>query len=136
MFLIIRQNLNKLYSVLIIGIKGEVSAISEEKFSCTYTETGKKFNLNLDYTPTIKDADNGRTFSLMPDAKGCISTGENLVFARKLTKITKLFPYWDSDTYMIGKKGDYIAVSAEDPHDIFIIEKALFKKTYSLWSEE
>ena len=127
----IRQN-----TVLIIGIKGDVSAISEEKFRCAYTETGKKFSLNLDYTPTIKDADNGRTFSLMPDAKGCISTGENMVYARKLLKTTKLFPYWDSDNYMTGKKGDFIAVSAEDPADIFIIEKALFKKTYSLLSDE
>lgn len=123
-------------TVLIIGIKGDVSVITEEKFKCAYTETGKKFSLNLDYTPTIKNADNGKTFSLMPDARGCISTGENSVFARKLSKTTKLFPYWDNETYMIGKKGDYIAVSAEDPHDIFIIEKALFKKTYSLCSPE
>jgi phosphoglycolate phosphatase len=33
---------------------------------------------------------------------------------------------------MIGQKGDYIAVSADDPHDIFIIEKAFFKKTYNV----
>lgn len=123
-------------TVLIIGIKGDVSAISEEKFNCAYTETGKKFSLNLDYTPTIKDADNGKTFPLMPDAKGCIATGESSVFARKLSRTTKLFPYWDNDTYMIGKKGDFIAVSTADPHDIFIIDKALFKKTYSLWSED
>ncbi|MBP3199083.1 MAG: recombinase RecJ, partial [Butyrivibrio sp.] len=118
-------------TVLIIGIKGDVSAISEEKFDRSYTRTGKKFNLNLDYTPTIKDADNGKTYSLMPDAKGCISTSEINIYARKLCKTTKVFPYWESDTYMIGKKGDYICVSVDDPHDIFIVDKSLFKKTYT-----
>ena len=118
-------------TVLIIGIGGEVTAISEEKFESAYTTTGKKFKLNLDYTPTIKDADNGKIYPLVPDAKGCISTGEMNVYAKKLEKTTKLFPYWESDTYMVGKKGDYIAVSVDDPHDIFIVEKSLFRKTYA-----
>ncbi len=117
-------------TMLIIGINGDVSGITQEKFESSYTLTGKKFTLNLDYTPTIKNADTGKTISLMPEAKGCISTGAINVYAKKLTKVTKVFPYWDSDTYMTGRKGDYIAVSADDPHDIFIIEKALFKKTY------
>ena len=119
-------------TVLIIGIGGEVTAISEEKFESAYTTTGKKFKLNLDYTPTIKDADNGKIYPLVPDAKGCISTGEMNVYAKKLEKTTKLFPYWESDTYMVGKKGDYIAVSVDDPHDIFIVEKSLFRKTYAM----
>ena len=118
-------------TILIIGIKGDVSAITEEKFESTYAKTGKKFRLNLDYTPTIKDADNGKTYSLMPEAQGCISTSEINVYARKLTKTTKVFPYWESETYMIGKKGDFICVSVDDPHDIFIVEKSLFKKTYA-----
>ena len=118
-------------TVLIIGIGGDVTAISEEKFESAYTTTGKKFKLNLDYTPTIKDADNGKIYPLVPDAKGCISTGEMNVYAKKLEKTTKLFPYWESETYMVGKKGDYIAVSVDDPHDIFIIEKSLFRKTYA-----
>ena len=118
-------------TVLIIGIGGDVTAISEEKFESAYTTTGKKFKLNLDYTPTIKDADNGKIYPLVPDAKGCISTGEMNVYAKKLEKTTKLFPYWESETYMVGKKGDYIAVSVDDPHDIFIVEKSLFRKTYA-----
>ena len=117
---------------MIIGNQGDVSVITEEKFNSAYTKTGKKFKLNVDYTPTIKNADTGRLIPLMPEAKGCISTGEINVYARKLTSFTKVFPYWDSENYMIGQKGDYIAVSADDPHDIFIIEKAFFKKTYKI----
>ena len=117
-------------TVLIIGLTGDVMAISEEKFKNTYKINGRKFKLDLDYTPIIKDADNGKNYPLMSEAKGCISTTEHLVYARKLTKTTKVFPYWECDTYMIGKKGDYIAVSVDDPHDIFIVEKDLFKKIY------
>ncbi len=119
-------------TVLIIGNTGDVSVISDEKFQSAYTKTGKKFRLNVDYSPNIKNADTGKLIPLMPEAKGCISTGELTVYAKKLTSFTKVFPYWDSNTYMIGQKGDYIAVSADDPHDIFIIEKAFFKKTYKM----
>ncbi len=124
---VIRNN-----TVLIIGLLGEVFVINEDKFRSTYTETGKKFKLNLDYTPTIKNADTGGIFPLMTEAKGCISTGELNIYARKLDRTTKLFPYWDSDTYIVGRKGDYLAVSVDDPHDIFIVPKNIFKKTYGL----
>ena len=118
-------------TILIIGIKGNVTAITEEKFKSTYIKTGKKFTLNLDYTPTIKDADNGKTYSLMKNVSGCISTGDMKIYAKKLTKTTKLFPYWDSENYMIGRSGDYLCVSVDDPNNLFIIEKSIFKKTYS-----
>ncbi len=117
-------------TVLIIEMSGNVSIITEKRFKSSYTETGQQFVLDLDYTPTIKNADTGKTISLMPQARGCISTGEMTVYARRLSRVTKVFPYWESDTYMIGQKGDYIAVSADNPHDVFIIKKSLFKKMY------
>ncbi|WP_024864764.1 DHH family phosphoesterase [Butyrivibrio sp. FCS014] len=119
-------------TVLIIGIKGDVSAITDEEFKSAYIKTGKKFSLNLDYTPTIKDADNGKTYSLMKNVKGCISTGDMNVYARKLTRTTKVFPYWDSENYMIGRSGDFLCVSVDDPNNVFIIEKKIFKKTYTI----
>ncbi|MBR1670036.1 MAG: DHH family phosphoesterase [Butyrivibrio sp.] len=117
-------------TILIIDINGDVSAITMEQFLRYYTKTRKKFRLDIDYTPTIKDADKGRIYPLLPEAGSCILTGENNIFAKELTKTTKVFPYWDQGSYMIGQKGDYIAVNADDLHDIFIIERALFKKTY------
>ncbi len=122
---VIRDN-----TVLIIGLTGEVNVITEDKFQSTYTLTVKRFKLSLDYTPTIKNADTGKTYPLMTKAKGCISTGEIDIYAQKLTRMTKLFPYWDSDNYMVGYKGDYIAASVDDLHDIFIIPSKIFRKTY------
>ena len=78
----------------------------------------------------IKNADTGKSNSLLPLAKSCESIGDNRIYAKKLTKTTKLFSYWDSDKYMLGQRGDYLAVSQDDIHDIFIVDKNVFKKTY------
>jgi phosphoglycolate phosphatase len=117
-------------TILIIDMKGNVSAINKDNFHMNYEESGKKFKLNIDYNPTIKNADTGKFIQLMPLAKSCESKSDIKIFAKKLTKTTKLFAPWDPDKYMLGKKGDYIAVSQDDLRNIFIIDKNLFKKTY------
>ena len=117
-------------TILILDTKGNVKAVSAEKFNSSFKKTRKKFKFNSDYIPTIKNADNGKSFSLLPLAKSCESTGDIKIYAKKLTKTTKLFSFWDSDKYMLGQKGDYLAVSQDDIHDIFIVEKNTFKKTY------
>ena len=86
--------------------------------------------MNIDYNPTVKNADTGRSIPLLPLAKACESTSDIKIYARKLKTTTKLFPYWDSERYMLGQKGDYIAVSQDDTNDIFIIDKETFNKTY------
>ncbi len=117
-------------TILIIDTKGNVNAISREKFEFSYKRSRKKFKLNIDYNPTVKNADTGKSIPLLPLAKSCESTSDIKIYAKKLQKTTKLFPYWDSERYMLGQKGDYLAVSQDDNNDIFIIDKATFKKTY------
>ena len=117
-------------TILILDSNGSVKVISAEKFNSSFKKTRKKFKFNSDYIPTIKNADTGKSFSLLPLAKSCESTSDIKIYAKKLTKTTKLFSFWDSDKYMIGQKGDYLAVSQDDIHDIFIVEKNIFKKTY------
>ncbi len=118
-------------TLLVVSANGEVSTATVDSFDNIFSKTRKHFKLITDYAPTIKNADTGRMFSLMDYAKSYISTGEINIFARKLNRTTKLFSYWDSDTYMLGRKGDYIAISEDDPHNIFIIDKAVFKKNYT-----
>lgn len=122
-------------TVLIIDMKGNVTAISRETFDRYYTKSRRKFKLNIDYNPTIKNADTGKFIQLLPHTKTCESTGDIRIYAKKLTKTTKIFPYWDTDKYMLGMKGDYIAVSQDDKRNIFIIDKKLFKKTYKQVAE-
>ncbi len=117
-------------TILIIDMTGNVKAISLEKFNNSFKKSRKKFKLNIDYSPVIKNADTGKSISLLPIAKSCESTNDIRIYAKKLTKTTKLFSYWDLDRYMVGQKGDYLCVSQDDLHDMFIVEKNLFKKTY------
>lgn len=117
-------------TLLIIDITGNVKAITTEKFNNSFKKSKKKFKLNIDYSPTIKNADTGKSIPLLPIAKSCESTSDIKIYARVLTKTTKLFSYWDQDRYMVGKKGDYLCVSQDDLHDMFIVDKNLFRKTY------
>lgn len=117
-------------TILILDSNGSVKVITAEKFNSSFKKTRKEFKFNSDYMPSIKNADTGKSFSLLPLAKSCESTGDIKIYAKKLTKTTKLFSFWDSEKYMIGQKGDYLAVSQDDIHDIFIVEKNIFKKTY------
>jgi len=118
-------------TILVITQDGNVVPITNDNYLKSYSKTRKKFKLVTDYDPTIKIADTGKTYSLMDYAKPFISSAKMNIKAKKLTKMTKLFTYWDSEKYMLGKKGDYIAISEEDEHNIFIIDKSQFKKTYN-----
>ena len=42
------------------------------------------------------------------------------IYAKKLDKCVKVFPKWDNETYLLGMPGDYLAVSADDLHNVFI----------------
>ena len=116
---------------LVITESGEVVSITNDNYLSNYSKTRKKFVLNTDYYPTIKIADTGKTFSLMDFVKPYISTGRMNIRAKKLNKTTKLFTVWDNEKYMLGYKGDYLAVSEDDENYVFIISKDQFSKTYS-----
>lgn len=55
---------------------------------------------------------------------------EKSLFMQNPDKNTKVFTNWDPGKYMSGKEGDYIAVRKDDYHDVYIIEKSIFNKTY------
>lgn len=115
---------------LLIGITGEVYPIQKEKFDVSYRVTGEKYDLELEYKPTVKDTVSGKTQSLLPYAQTCVPTGEVKIRARRLERCMKVFTCWDEDKYMLGKPGDYVAVRNDDNHDIYIIEQQIFQKSY------
>ena len=117
-------------TLFIIDSDGNISVITEDNFNNNYKMTRRKFKHTAEYSPTIKNADTGRSYALMDFIKPCIYVGSTNIYAKKLSNMTKLFPYCDNDNYMLGLKGDYIAVSEDDPRNIFIIKKDMFKKTY------
>lgn len=114
-----------------IGILGEVYPIKAEKFNRSYSLTDENFETDLfTYSPTIKNKIPGDSAEIIKFAKACVAEGENYVYARQITKNTKVFTAWNTEGYMYGKPGDYIAVRTDDYNDVYIIRKDIFEKTY------
>lgn len=120
---------------ILIGIKGEVYPNSREKFERSYEILPGEYSmqectLEAEYEPTIKNRITGETTSIAKYAGKCIPTGETFIYAKPLEKRMKIFTAWDEEKYMLGVPGDYLAVRCDDRHDIYIVEKSIFGKTY------
>ncbi len=114
---------------IMIGIKGEVYPSKKEKFEMKYTVLEEPYVFDGEYAPTVKDLAEGQNFSLLPYARACVDSGESYIYVKQLDHRVKIFTEWD-DKYMLGKVGDYLAIRKEDYHDIYVIEKNIFRKTY------
>ena len=122
---------------IIIGIKGEVYPNRQKKFLDTYapleeTCDEKAYIQKREYAPVIKNRLNGRDMLLSDYAHGCIPRGETHIYARPLDKGVKVFTEWDKNKYMLGKPGDYLAVGCDDLHDIYVVERDIFVRSYDV----
>ena len=117
-------------SWLMIGVEGEIYPITEKKLRKSYDFTSFRYNGNFDYEPRIRNLETGEIKLVMPFAKTVKSTGSSIIFVKPLQQPVKLFNQWAEDRYYSGRVGDYIAVRADDEHDIYIINKEIFDKTY------
>ena len=117
---------------IIIGLKGEVYPNRREKFERSYRILDQKYQLSSDmeYVPTIKDRIDGSTLTLTDFAGVCEPTGTVRIYARELDRGVKVFTAWDKGKYMLGKPGDYLAVRCDDLHDVYVVEKDIFNKSY------
>ena len=113
-----------------VGIEGEVYPITKEKLEKSYKETGMAYQRSFEYEPSIKDMFTGEKKTVMPYARGVISTGTSYIYAKPLERYVKLFTAWDDEKYYSGRPGDYIAVREDDEHDIYIIKERLFDQLY------
>lgn len=126
---------------IIIGIKGEVYPNRKEKFERSYEVVDRKYDFNEcvlegDYVPTIKNQITGENMLLTNYAGVCVPTGDVRIFAKPLDHDVKVFTAWDNEKYMLGRTGDYLAVRTDDYHDVYIIERKIFGKTYGMCSGE
>ncbi|MGN1148736.1 MAG: bifunctional oligoribonuclease/PAP phosphatase NrnA [Lachnospiraceae bacterium] len=120
---------------IMIGIKGEVYPNRQKKFEQSYRKLEKKYSYDDccadgEYVPIIKNRADGKNLTLTDYAKLCMPTGEVKIYARPLEKGVKVFTAWDKGKYMLGRPGDYLAVRCDDLHDIYVVEKDIFAKTY------
>ena len=122
--------------IIIIGVNGEVYPNHIDKFRSSYKVISDTYNyhdcvINDEYEPVVINRTDGSKLNLVSYAKTCISIGKTQIYARPLTKDVKVFTNWDKDKYMVGRIGDYLAIRADDLHDVYVIEKQIFSRTYS-----
>jgi phosphoglycolate phosphatase len=118
-------------TIIIIGTKGEVSLIHEASFQNSYKTYDAVYELtDAEYDPTIRANVDGKLVSLNNAAKICMPIGEITVRAKQLDHNVKLFTEWDETKYMKGSAGDYLIAISDDPHDLVILEQAIFESCY------
>ncbi len=120
---------------VMIGVKGEVYPIRKAKFEMSYAVLDRVYNfeedvIENDYTPTIQNRMTGENMLLTKYAGCCVSTGNVKIYVRPLERGVKVFTSWDKSMYMLGQKGDYLAVRSDDLHDVYVIEKNAFAISY------
>ena len=121
--------------VIMIGVKGEVYPNKKSNFEKNYELTGEPYHmadcaLKIVYQPMVHNRKDGSVLPLSDYAKVCIANGETHIHARELTGRVKVFTAWDREKYTLGRPGDYLAVRCDDRHDIYIVERDIFFKTY------
>ena len=115
-----------------IGVKGEVWPMKKEKFEKTYRVSDEPYGLETEYFPTVHCVRTGEVVELFDYAKTCYASGGSTVFAKQLDKIVKIYTAWDREHYYLGNPGDFLVCRVDDVHDIYIIQREVFLKTYEL----
>lgn len=120
---------------IMIGVDGEVYPIKEEKFLRSYEKLERPYCFEEDvvdaqYIPTIRNCLTGTNTRITSYAKSCLPTGQARIYAKPVEGNVKVFTQWGK--YYRGKTGDFLAVRLDDLHDVYLINKNIFAKTYAL----
>lgn len=115
---------------IMLDSEGGIFPVKENKLLNTYQLTNFMFTREFDYEPRIKNAVTGEIKTLLPFAKAVRSIVSEFIYAMPLEQPVKLFTTWSDDRYFTGQVGDYLAVRADDEHDIFIIKADSIGRLY------
>ena len=115
---------------IMIGVKGEVYPNKQEKFERSYQVLEEPYRFEGEYAPVVKDPLEGKPISLVPYARACVTTGESYIYVKEIQHRIKVFTEWDKEKYMLGRPGDYLAARRDDLHDIYVIHRDIFERTY------
>lgn len=115
---------------IMIGYFGEAYPIEREIFEQKYRMLETPFEKSFEYNPLMTTQADGKTLKVLPYAKQCVTVGEGLIRAKKLSKAAKVFTKWNYDKYMSGEPGDMLCHTEGDDKDLYIIKKEVFSETY------
>ena len=117
---------------IMIGLQGEAYPIERRVFETKYKDRDVKYDVALDYAPTLKLVETEEIFDLTKYIKSCVSKDRSRIYAKCLTKPAKVFTKWDYDKYMLGNVGDYLCYLENDEHDIYVAKGEVFDATYKI----
>lgn len=115
--------------IILINDDGKVKVISGCEFRDNYKVIGQSCNMNPEYTPRLRNLENGDILDLMTYMKSCTYKDRIHVYAKQLEHGIKVFSQ-NSESYMVGRTGDYLVVTCDNPQDIYMVEKDTFDKNY------
>lgn len=115
---------------IVVGIKGEVYFLTEEEFNKQYKMVEEKYNLNIEYFPSIKNKMDGRIIKLDQYARKCVTRQDQYIYVSELKKPVKIFTATERERYLYGREKDYLAVSEKDLTNVFIIDKQEIDRIY------
>lgn len=118
---------------IMVGINGDVYPIEKKVFESKYDEVEGIYDKEFEYPPSIRNLNDGEVY-LLNRCKKCVCKDNAKIYAKQLIKSTKVFTKWEYEKYMLGVPGDYIAYLVSDENDIYIINKDIFKQTYSVYN--
>lgn len=115
---------------LMISVDQEVYPISRERLKVNYTLLDDPCDMQGEYPPRARNVQTGEVRLLLPLAKACVEKGHSAVYARQLTRATKVFTLWDNENYVLGAPGDWLVARQADPRDIYIVKQNVFALVY------
>ncbi len=119
----------------VVERSGEVLPMPDdlfERFFQPADEEAPKDYLQKKKRIMVKRAEDNRAYSLSKYVNVCYPTDNFCIYAQKLEHCVKVFPKWDDEKYLRGMRGDYLAVSSHDLHNIFIGPESTFLDRFQL----
>ncbi len=117
-------------TIIVIGVRGEIYVTKESMFSKYYESSDNEYKYPEEYTPTIRDMESGKSYSLLEHVKSCIFRGAGKIWAKEIIRRTKIFTAWSTEDYTLGRAGDFIVVSEKTKFGTYILDRDLFYRIY------
>lgn len=114
---------------LLASMYGDVIPVDREWFTEKYEITGSGYECNSEYKPHIRVFGSRSALCIKEHIRCCRRIHPSRVYAKQLTKATKIYCDPQKIEYMLGEPSDYLIVREEDL-EVKIMTEEIFHKYY------
>lgn len=113
---------------------GVIHTMNREVFEHYMEETDQRMPAdycdNVEYCTVMKNLEDGSCYRLTEHCRVAMPKETFRIYVKPLDKSVKLFSKWNTERYALGLSGDYLVVSEDDLHNIYIERKAGFERKF------